>query len=68
MLLDWEVELIRELDLLSIKHEHALFFRRLVTEWLANFKELSSPDGGADGFEESFEQVEREEMHVQRAV
>ncbi|KAL2375214.1 hypothetical protein RJ035_001001 [Blastomyces gilchristii] len=63
MLSTWELELKRELDLRSVRHEHALFFSQLVTEWLAN-----PNDPGADeGIEGSLEPVGREEMHEQRA-
>ncbi|KAK2801455.1 hypothetical protein FQN51_005349 [Onygenales sp. PD_10] len=66
MLLQWEEKLKRELELRSIKHEHALFFSRLVTEWLENPNE-STTRKGDDTVGGSFESVGRKEMHEQRA-
>src|SRR5436190_18341449 len=66
-LLQWEAELTHELDILSIKHDHALFFSRLVTEWLVD---SNGPSTGRDStiIDGSYEQVGRKEMHEQRAV
>lgn len=63
MLSCWEEELKRDLDLRSVKHEHALFFSQLVTEWLTN----PNDPAAEEGIEGSFEPVGREEMHDQRA-
>ncbi|KAG5292975.1 RT-like superfamily domain-containing protein [Histoplasma ohiense] len=63
MLSSWEEELKRDLDLRSVKHEHALFFSQLVTEWLTNPND-SAAEKGTEG---QSEHVGREEMHEQRA-
>ncbi|EER37490.1 conserved hypothetical protein [Histoplasma capsulatum H143] len=59
----WEEELKRALDLRSVKHEHALFFSQLVTEWLTN----PNDPAAEEGTEGQSEHVGREEMHEQRA-
>jgi hypothetical protein len=63
----WERQLHHELDVLSVKHDHAIFFSQLVTEWLSNSASSTdrnkkpAPDGES-------RPVGREEMHQQRAT
>lgn len=53
----------RDLEIESIKHQHAQFFSELVTEWLKNpDHEVKTPDSS------SFESIGRKEMHEQRAT
>lgn len=61
------------LTLESIRHEHALFFSNLVTDWLSNPQnpsdEAKASHAGDTSMEDSasFEEVGRKEMHEQRA-
>ncbi|KAJ5126968.1 reverse transcriptase [Penicillium atrosanguineum] len=73
-LLGWVALLEKELRYLELKHEHAAFYSRLVTEWLTHLDEKITSSaghkGGDDKFTESdtsFENVGRAEMHEQRA-
>lgn len=69
LLKEWEDQLTQRLNIQSIKHQHAYFFRALVTEWLSNPESTASSGEGAatDEGSASFEQVGRKEMHEQRA-
>ncbi|KAI1938095.1 hypothetical protein LOZ66_003683 [Ophidiomyces ophidiicola] len=62
-----EEELRKQLEFISAKHEHALFFNRLVTEWLNNPRNPvpEVPDGKDLGA--SYKQLERKEVQEQRA-
>lgn len=77
MVCAWEHDLRRMVDLLSVKHAHAVFFSRLVTEWLGDPDAFGSStekkeDGGdavaspSSASSSSFEKVGREEMYEQR--
>ncbi|KAJ6120743.1 reverse transcriptase [Penicillium sp. IBT 18751x] len=73
-LLGWITLLEKELRYLEMKHEHAAFYSRLVTEWLTQLDEKNmSPAGDQSAHDEvtksdtSFESVGRAEMHEQRA-
>ena len=57
----WEADLRHSLDLPSRKHQHAMLFGRLATEWL----ESGAKTAGVEE-EDSFEPVGRKEMHEQR--
>ncbi|KAI1911764.1 hypothetical protein LOZ61_003636 [Ophidiomyces ophidiicola] len=61
-----EEELRKQLEFISAKHEHALFFNRLVTEWLNNPRNPvpEVPDGKDLGA--SYKQLERKEVQEQR--
>ncbi|KAJ5975708.1 hypothetical protein N7481_009415 [Penicillium waksmanii] len=69
----WIGQLENELRYLELKHDHASFYSKLVTEWLAqldaqNVSDINK-DGGSDSgkSETGFERVGRAEMHNQRA-
>ncbi|KAJ5682498.1 hypothetical protein N7462_005663 [Penicillium macrosclerotiorum] len=57
----WIASLENELRFLELKHEHATFYSKLVTEWLSHLdNEAANSDAG-------FESLGRAEMHEQRA-
>ena len=63
---DIRSDILQDLELQSIQHEHAQFFSELVTEWLSDTPvppstETKSADDSA------FESIGRKEMHEQRA-
>ncbi|KKY21921.1 hypothetical protein UCRPC4_g03424 [Phaeomoniella chlamydospora] len=66
-------DLERRLELQSVKHEHILFFSRLVTEWLDELDQplpstkQPSPSEKPTEDSSSFENVGRKEMQDQRA-
>ena len=68
----WIDQLQNELQYLELKHDHASFYSRLVTEWLTQLdaQTLSalSQDGQSDSEKSNtgFENVGRAEMHEQR--
>lgn len=59
----WEGELVAELDRQRTRHEHALFFSDLVTEWLEDDLTVATDP---DTKEEDVVHVGREEMQKQR--
>lgn len=61
-----EDELRTQLDFISAKHEHALFFNRLVTEWLTNPRNPTPEVPTDKNLDGSYEQLERKEAHEQR--
>lgn len=73
-LLGWVTLLEKELRYLELKHEHAAFYSRLVTEWLTQLDENTTSSAGDQNGDDkstdsdtSFENVGRAEMHEQRA-
>ncbi|EFW16397.1 hypothetical protein D8B26_005736 [Coccidioides posadasii str. Silveira] len=60
-----EEELRRQLDFISAKYEHALFFNRLVTEWLSSPRN-PVPEVTSGNSNTSYESLERKEAHEQR--
>lgn len=69
----WIGHLENELRYLELKHDHASFYSKLVTEWLAQLDaqnvSATNKDGQSDSVksESDFESVGRAEMHDQRA-
>ncbi|WEW56657.1 RT-like superfamily and adenosine deaminase domain-containing protein [Emydomyces testavorans] len=61
-----EKELRQQLDFISAKHNHALFFNRLVTEWLTNSRSPVPEIAHDNSMDGSYEQLERKEAHEQR--
>ncbi|EEP79572.1 conserved hypothetical protein [Uncinocarpus reesii 1704] len=62
----FEEELRKQLNFISAKHEHALFFNRLVTEWLTNPRNPVPEIAKDNNSDVSYEQLERKEAHEQR--
>ncbi|KAK5796366.1 hypothetical protein VI817_005651 [Penicillium citrinum] len=68
----WVGQLQKELQYLELKHDHAAFYSRLVTEWLTQLdaQTLSAfsqdEQSGSDKVDAGFENVGRAEMHEQR--
>ncbi|EAW07507.1 uncharacterized protein ACLA_022210 [Aspergillus clavatus NRRL 1] len=72
---DWVALLEEELQSLQLKHEHAAFYSKLVTEWLENLgsdaasaSTTPSVAAGEQSDDKGFEQVGRAEMQEQRAT
>lgn len=71
---DWITRLENDLRFLELKHEHASFYSKLVTEWLTHLNDASkapaidqTDDAASAKSDASFEKVGRKEMHEQRA-
>ncbi|KAE8554389.1 hypothetical protein EYB25_002928 [Talaromyces marneffei] len=74
----WIKSLESDLEILSVKYDHATFYSEMVTEWLSNFEENGAKDEGTDDRDEedddtksdksAFEKVGRAAMHEQRAT
>ncbi|KAJ5161633.1 hypothetical protein N7492_007025 [Penicillium capsulatum] len=72
---DWIMKLEKELEYLELKHSHASFYSKLVTEWLSHPDTSTTSSIGPQTDDEStstksdtsFENVGRAEMHEQRA-
>lgn len=68
----WIDQLESELRYLELKHDHASFYSKLITEWLAQLDTQTTPpikaESGTDLSDStaSFENVGRAEMHEQR--
>lgn len=69
----WIAQLEEELRYLELKHEHASFYSKLVTEWLSHLDERTTSPATENAETKStmsitsFETVGRAEMHEQRA-
>lgn len=71
---DWITRLENDLRFLELKHEHASFYSKLVTEWLTHLNDANkapaidqTDDAASAKSDASFENVGRKEMHEQRA-
>lgn len=71
---EWIARLEKELRYLELKHEHASFYSKLVTEWLTQLDgkamspgEDENDETKSNGSRDSFANVGRAEMHEQRA-
>lgn len=70
----WIKSLESDLEMLSVKYEHATFYSDMVTEWLSNFEEKAPTNRGPDDMgdtesdKSAFENVGRAAMHEQRAT
>jgi hypothetical protein len=71
---DWITRLENDLRFLELKHEHASFYSKLVTEWLTHLDDASkapaidqTDDAASAKSDAGFETVGRKEMHEQRA-
>lgn len=74
----WIKSLESDLEILSVKYEHATFYSDMVTEWLSNFEDKKATNKGPDDMDEedddtksdksAFEKVGRAAMHEQRAT
>lgn len=68
----WIGQLENELRYLELKHDHACFYSKLVTEWLAQLDAQAVPSSDSvsqadsDKSDAGFESVGRAEMHDQR--
>lgn len=60
---EWVSELENEVRYLQLRHEHASFYSKLVTEWLASLEEEPAATAETEGEGET---VGRAEMHEQR--
>ncbi|KAJ5833800.1 reverse transcriptase [Penicillium riverlandense] len=72
---EWIAQLENELRYLELKHEHADFYSKLVTEWLVHLDQRTTLQTADDTDEAasnksatSFENIGRAEMHEQRAT
>lgn len=73
-LYEWIVKLEKELEYLELKHDHATFYSKLVTEWLSHLDSSTTSSATPNLDDETtstksdgFENVGRAEMHEQRA-
>ncbi|KAF3398112.1 hypothetical protein F1880_006368 [Penicillium rolfsii] len=66
-LTDWITRLENDLHFLELKHEHASFYSKLVTEWLTHLNDTNKVPAIDQIDDASFENVGRKEMHEQRA-
>lgn len=71
---DWIARLEKDLRFLELKHEHASFYSKLVTEWLSHLDDVKpapaidqTDDAASTKSDAGFENVGRREMHEQRA-
>lgn len=71
---DWIARMEADLRFLELKHDHASFYSKLVTEWLSNLDDKvpipaleQAGDAASAKSEAGFENVGRAEMHEQRA-
>jgi hypothetical protein len=71
---DWITRLENDLRFLQLKHEHASFYSKLVTEWLSHLNDANkdpavdqTDDAASAKSDAGFESVGRKEMHEQRA-
>lgn len=72
----WITRLENELRYLELKHEHASFYSKLVTEWLTQLDEMTTTSPAesendetkSNRSDDSFANVGRAEMHEQRAT
>lgn len=65
---DIQSDILKDLELKSIQHEHAQFFSELVTEWLSDSPDsLPTPPDVKPTDDSAFESIGRKEMHEQRA-
>lgn len=71
----WIKSLESDLEMLSVKYEHATFYSDMVTEWLSNFEDEGATNKGPDDTDDdskseksAFENVGRAAMHEQRAT
>ncbi|KAJ5097128.1 hypothetical protein N7456_007849 [Penicillium angulare] len=65
---EWITLLEKDLRFLELKHEHADFYSRLVTEWLSNLEDNGNVNAESPKSDPAFENVGRAEMHEQRAT
>ncbi|KAJ5291704.1 hypothetical protein N7478_000955 [Penicillium angulare] len=65
---EWITLLEKDLRFLELKHEHADFYSRLVTEWLSNLEDTANENDESTKSDPAFENVGRAEMHEQRAT
>ncbi|KAJ5167041.1 uncharacterized protein N7482_005822 [Penicillium canariense] len=71
---DWITRMENDLRFLELRHEHASFYSKLITEWLSNLEDgdalptASQTDHAVSNKADAgFESVGRPEMHEQRA-
>jgi hypothetical protein len=65
LVLDWEISLLKKLDIQSLKYEYATLYGKMVTEWLKAEKSAASED--ASDTPEGFEKINRAEKDEARS-